>query len=237
MRRRRIRISRLILVAALLLIGWIILREGIPPARFSPVPLLTLDRPPGFLVDLQLAGLKRDPEACRRVLREPWISASPLPPDPVRDGCGLPNGVRVSQAGGARISIGRVSCETAAALALWIGHGVQPAAVEHLGHRVASVRHYGTYACRGIRSGNPLLKDFKSEHATANAIDIAAFTLTNGQTISVSRNWKGDSREARFMRAAHASACGVFRVTLGPDANALHQDHFHLDRGWLIRCK
>ncbi len=237
MRRRRFRIGRYILLAALAMIGWIAMREGFPPARMSPLPLLAIDRYPGVLADLQIAALKRDAQACRQVLTKPWIAAAAIAPQPMRNGCGIPNGVRISEAGGARIPVGRISCEAAAALAVWIGHGVQPAAVKHLGHRVAAVSHYGTYACRNIRSSNPLLKDFKSEHARGNAIDIAGFRLTSGKTITVSRHWKGDTPEARFLREAHASACGVFRVVLGPEANALHRDHFHFDRGWLWRCK
>lgn len=37
------------------------------------------------------------------------------------------------------------------------------------------------------------------------------------------------SAEATFLRAVHAEACGVFKTVLGPDADAAHRDHFHLD--------
>ena len=32
-----------------------------------------------------------------------------------------------------------------------------------------------------------------------------------------------------FLRAAHASACKVFGTVLGPEANAAHRNHFHVD--------
>lgn len=32
-----------------------------------------------------------------------------------------------------------------------------------------------------------------------------------------------------FLRAAHASACRIFGTTLGPEANAAHRNHFHVD--------
>ncbi|HET6390837.1 extensin family protein [Hyphomicrobium sp.] len=32
-----------------------------------------------------------------------------------------------------------------------------------------------------------------------------------------------------FLRQAHEDACGIFGTVLGPDANAAHHDHFHLD--------
>jgi hypothetical protein len=35
--------------------------------------------------------------------------------------------------------------------------------------------------------------------------------------------------EAQFLRRLHRSACDVFGTVLGPEANAAHRDHFHLD--------
>jgi len=37
------------------------------------------------------------------------------------------------------------------------------------------------------------------------------------------------SAEAQFLRRLHRSACDVFGTVLGPEANAAHHDHFHLD--------
>jgi hypothetical protein len=37
------------------------------------------------------------------------------------------------------------------------------------------------------------------------------------------------SAEAQFLRRLHRSACDVFGTVLGPEANAAHRDHFHLD--------
>ncbi|HSR82421.1 MAG TPA: extensin family protein, partial [Hyphomicrobiaceae bacterium] len=37
------------------------------------------------------------------------------------------------------------------------------------------------------------------------------------------------SPEAQFLRRLHRSACDVFGTVLGPEANAAHRDHFHLD--------
>jgi hypothetical protein len=37
------------------------------------------------------------------------------------------------------------------------------------------------------------------------------------------------SAEALFLRRLHRSACEVFGTVLGPEANAAHRDHFHLD--------
>lgn len=37
------------------------------------------------------------------------------------------------------------------------------------------------------------------------------------------------SRDQRFLRAAHATACRYFGTVLGPEANFAHHNHFHLD--------
>lgn len=35
--------------------------------------------------------------------------------------------------------------------------------------------------------------------------------------------------KARFLREAHAAACRIFGTTLGPEANEMHRNHFHVD--------
>lgn len=35
--------------------------------------------------------------------------------------------------------------------------------------------------------------------------------------------------EGRFLHDIHASACGIFGTTLGPEANEAHRNHFHVD--------
>lgn len=38
-----------------------------------------------------------------------------------------------------------------------------------------------------------------------------------------------DAAEQAFLREAHKSACQIFGTTLGPEANAAHRNHFHID--------
>jgi hypothetical protein len=144
--------------------------------------------------------------------------------------------VRLISAGGVRAPIGQLTCETAVALALWLEHEVQPAAVEILGQKVASLDTWGSYACRNI-VGNRLLRRLRSQHAIANAVDIGGFILADGRRIRVRSHWSGEGAEARFLRKVHARACPYFRVALGPDFNAAHRDHFHLDRGPFSHCR
>jgi len=209
---------------------------GVIPQRVSPFSPLTLDAPDQWFIDPKLAALRRDPVLCQATLKTPHIEAVAVPDVPIERGCGSVNAVEMSSVGGARLPANRITCEMAAALALWLEHDVQPLAVAAFGKRVKSVQQMGTYSCRNI-VGNVLWKDFRSQHATANAIDIAGFTLEDGRQISVLRNWPKSGAESRFLRDVHGRACRYFRVVLGPEFNASHKDHFHFDRGFLWTCK
>jgi hypothetical protein len=128
----------------------------------------------------------------------------------------------------------RITCPLAAALLMWERHVVVPAAEEHLGSPVVRIRHFGTYACRNV---NHAESGPRSQHATANAIDIQGFDLADGRRITLSANWGKDSAEARFLEAVHNGGCGIFSGALGPGYNALHADHFHFDMGRWGVCR
>jgi hypothetical protein len=109
------------------------------------------------------------------------------------------------------------------------------AAREHLGQEVVRVSHFGTYACRNV---NHLAGGRRSEHATANAIDIAGFVLADGQQVTVKGDWAGgNARRSAFLRALRDGACEFFDVVLSPDYNEAHHDHFHFDMGSYRACR
>ena len=234
--RRRRRLSRVILLTLLAVGVGLLFRQGLVPAALNPLPAVDLGQPNPWLVDWRLAAMKSNPDLCRRVLVAPHIEAQPIADSPLRDGCGWLNSVRMSAAGGVRAGFDKLTCEAAAALALWLEHDLQQVAQEILSQRITAVQSFGTYACRNI-IGTSLWKDWRSQHATANAVDIGGFTLADGRQISVRGHWHGEGAEARFLIAAHGRACRYFRVVLGPEFNAAHHDHFHFDRGPLWRCK
>lgn len=209
---------------------------GLIPQRFSPLPQLVLSEPGQWFVGLRLAALRRDRQSCETTLIPPNISAELVADKPIEKGCGWENAVRMSAAGGAALPIGTLTCEMAAALALWLAHDVQPLAKSLFNSSVVRVEHMGGYACRNI-IGSKVLTGFRSQHATANAIDISAFRLADGRTIRIAGDWKRQGNEAEFLHEIHRSACRYFRIALGPDFNAAHHDHFHFDRGPFIRCK
>lgn len=209
---------------------------GMVPQRYSPLPVISLKERPDWFVDFRLATLRREPALCRIVLRPPHITATPIPDKAIKNGCGWTNAVRISSAGGAELGAGPLTCEAAAALALWVEHEVQPLAQAMLGARVTAIGTMGTYACRNI-VGNRKWAHLRSQHALANAIDIASFRLDDGRQIRVAKDWKGQGPAARFLRAVHAGACRYFRVALSPDYNRAHWNHFHFDRGIFTRCE
>src|SRR5690606_7793091 len=139
-KRRRAPRTRVTLLLLLLAISlFLVMRQGVLPAALSPLPALDLSVPNAWFVDWRIAELKRDRALCQRVLQPPTIAAAPVRDNPIKDGCGWENAVRISKAGGASLSVGTVSCEVAAGIAMWMAHEVQPLAVEIFGARVTTV--------------------------------------------------------------------------------------------------
>ncbi len=86
-----------------------------------------------------------------------------------------------------------------------------------------------SYFCR---SRNNVTGADLSEHGFANALDVVGFELADGRTITLPAGWSDPlSPEGRLLRFAHDTACSQFTTTLGPEANAQHADHLHLDLG------
>jgi hypothetical protein len=235
LRRRRLwpRLLLFVLIATATALAF---RQGLVAPAVNPLPVLDLARPGPWLADWRLASIKYYPSVCARTLKAPHIEAQQIADGEMKDGCGWSNAVRLTSAGGVHASFDKLTCETAVALALWLEHDVQPLAMEILGQRVTSVRSFGSYSCRNVR-GTAFWSHRRSEHATANAVDIAGFTLADGRQVSVRRHWGSATPEGRFLRQAHARACAYFRAALGPDYNDAHRDHFHLDRGPFSRCR
>lgn len=232
---------RLILPALLLLLlaagggAWL---AGVrPPPRWDPFAPPDLMEEPGPWTAWKLARLREDPALCLSTLGRTDLPHAPAPDRPLRQGCGYRDAVRVDPTGlGSRDSF-VVTCGVAAAWVLFLRHAVQPAAREHLGQEVARVETLGTYNCRDIGGGLGEALRRRSQHATANAIDVSGFVLADGRRVTLLRDWQGDDADARFLRAVRDGACRFFRVVLGPDYNAAHADHFHLDMGPSRACR
>jgi hypothetical protein len=119
-----------------------------------------------------------------------------------------------------------LACPIVSELDRWISNSVQPAAMRWFGTPVAEIKQISAYSCRGM-NGNPRARI--SEHAFGNALDIAAFTLADGRTITVKAGWNGLPEEQGFLRDIQAAACDQFTTVLAPGSNAYHYDHIHVD--------
>jgi hypothetical protein len=117
---------------------------------------------------------------------------------------------------------------------LWERHQVQPAAEAHFHSRVALLEHFGSYSCRNIYNRS---NAHRSQHATAEAFDVAGFVLANGTRIRVVNEWGEESPAGRFLRDVRDGACRFFDAVLSPDYNEAHRDHLHLDRGPYRTCR
>ncbi len=145
-----------------------------------------------------------------------------------RGACGIRYPLEVAAFDGGSVQVSPVAtlgCPLTTVLEDWMRDAMQPAALAWFGVPVVGIKQLASYSCRSIDSipGKKL-----SEHAYGNAIDIAAFVLANGRTVTVERGWHGAPDERSFLREVEASACETFDTTLGP-GEPYHGDHFHLD--------
>ena len=119
-----------------------------------------------------------------------------------------------------------LACPIVSALDHWVSDAVQPAAMRWFGAPVTEIKQISAYSCRGmVGAGGSGV----SEHAFGNAIDIAAFTLTDGRRITVEEGWHGTPEEQGFLHDVHLAACDNFTTVLAPGYNAAHYNHIHVD--------
>jgi hypothetical protein len=149
-----------------------------------------------------------------------------LPDRTFSGGCSALGSVQLRDIGTPTTNLGAMTCPLAFAFTQWVQSDLQVPAMGEFGSAVVRVETMGTYSCRAIAGTSRL-----SEHASANAVDVAAFVLADGRRISVLNGWTGDEREGRFLKSVRTSACRRFNTVLSPDYNADHRDHMHFDMG------
>lgn len=209
--------------------GWLAL-----PPQWNPWAPLDINSPPNLLTRFKLMALRNDPQRCDQALATSMLRVARQADSHSKGNCPLTNVVRVQGSDVALSSSFLASCPLAVAFALFERHALQPAAMATYGQKVARIDHLGSFACRNMYGRET---GARSQHATASALDIAGFRLSDGRTISVLRDWPKDNADARFLRQVRDSACDMFSVVLSPDYNAAHRNHFHLDVGpwWICR--
>lgn len=225
----------LLAVVLLAVTVYAILHRYPPPPEHVPFSPLDLERPVGLATGLQLARLRDNPDMCFDAIERSALEIRPIPARRTGPFCGFTDAVQVTRSTVPYSGPVRLTCPMAAGLYLWEREVVAPAAAALLGSPVVRVDHMGTYACRRI-GGGPTGRP--SEHATANAIDIAGFRLADGRRIRLAQHWTGGTEAERaFLRRVRDGACDLFPVVLGPDYNAAHRDHFHFDMGRFSACR
>ena len=175
----------------------------------------------------QAAPAAPPPSACRLALTEAIAIAPSIPDIKGPGGCGgedlvrleavvLPDKRRVSLKPAAVLR-----CAMATAIADWIRTDMAPLAAS-LGSTVSDLDNFDSFECRGR---NRVVGAKLSEHGRANALDIRAIKLANGQSISLTdRTVARETRES----VLH-SVCARFSTVLGPGSDWYHEDHIHLD--------
>jgi len=231
----RLKAVLLLLTVALLAVGYALYSGAIEvPDAWNPWAPVRIADSPNWLTPFKLARLSDDDGLCQYVLAGAEMRYRPVPDEVTAPGCGFSNAVRIQATSAGVGEPFTLSCRTAVPLAIWERHVLQPAALEHFGHPVAELEHFGSYACRTVSGRDD---GRMSRHATADAIDIAGFVLEDGRRVRVLSGWEGEEREAKFLRELHRGACRIFDGALGPDYNPAHHDHFHFEQGGFRMCR
>ena len=175
----------------------------------------------------QAAPAAPQPSACRLALTEMIAIAPSIPDIKGAGGCGGEDLVRLEAVvlpDRRRVAVKPAAilrCTMASAIADWIRTDMVPLAAS-LGTTISDLDNFDSFECRGR---NRIVGARLSEHGRANALDVRALKLANGQSISLTD--RTVSRETR--ETVLHSVCARFSTVLGPGSDWYHEDHIHLD--------
>lgn len=195
------------------------------PSYYNPLAPLELSDPPNWLTQFKLKRLT--PARCQTLLQqanEQKLITSQSVADSAGE-CPLTDVVRVRDFGVVKLSSSFLaSCPLALRSALYVGQQAAPLTERLMMSQLTRIEHLGSYACRNIYH-RPDAR--RSEHASAQALDISGFILADGRHVTVLRGWKQEE-SAMWLRALLSASCQYYGNGLGPDYNAAHANHFHL---------
>lgn len=220
------------------------LLNAFAPPQDLPWTPLDLNRPLGAATTVKVASLEpaddaseekveRVTQACLQTLEAAGVRAVRVPDRSDGGFCIARGLVRITGGDVTPFASSNLvmQCPLAVRYALWDRQVLRPAATR-LGSEPALVDDLGTYSCRRIY-GSQSETDRPSEHARANAIDIAGVRLKDGRRVSVLSDWDGEGPAgpagAAFLKQIRDGGCRLFSTVLTPDYNAAHADHLHLD--------
>jgi hypothetical protein len=191
-----------------------------------------------FLIGTAVAGwsdadIRAANAECKARLK--GLDMSFAPPQAIGNsgGCGAAAAVTVKAIAGVEVvPAAELTCDMAESLHAWVTSSVAPAARQNLKKKLVKINNASAYVCR--RRNNSKTGKL-SEHAKANALDIATLGFDDGSTISIKGDWSGlkqlvgFSAQGKFLRQIRRDACIRFTTVLGPGSDAYHGDHFHID--------
>ena len=214
-------------------IGLVYLVHRFLPSQHNPFRPPDLTEPIGLATYGKLTDLKYNETLCRQKLSDAGVEYTVLGVDGAEVRCPLDETLSLQRSltpySAAPL---RMTCHQMAALHIWERHVLRPQAEKIFGSPLRQIRTYGSFSCRNIAGTRT-----RSQHSYANAIDIAGFVLEDGTEISVLQHWRERSDKGKYLNRVHKKACRLFSTTLGPDYNAAHADHFHLDMGSVETCR
>jgi hypothetical protein len=197
--------------------------EAVPPATPTGdktateepaiTPTAETDRPPPPRIDasgmpFKLTGdsaVDAAYETCEKLLAGRTLEFNYLPP--IRKGsCGTERPVAVRSFGKQKVKINppaTMNCAMLAKLDDWFERSLQGLARKHLRSPIARIDNATSYDCRN-RYGDP--REKLSEHAKANALDMAGFITASGLRISVAFDWGPNLRDMVAMAKAAKEA-------------------------------
>lgn len=165
--------------------------------------------------------------ACRLALTE-QIAIAPSIPDIKGPGaCGGPDMVRLEAvvlSDKTRVPLtpaATMRCSMATAVAEWVRADMAPLA-SSLNTKLVELDNFDSFSCRGR---NRVQGAKLSEHGRANALDIRALKLANGQSIALTEPATPRALREKVL----LSLCSRFPTVLGPGSDGYHEDHIHFD--------
>jgi hypothetical protein len=202
---------------------------------FAAALIVVLFSSPGFAGKggWSAEEISKERAYCADVLKGLQLNYEQLDPLGKKGGCGSPAPILIkSIAGVAIFPPAEANCDFAENLHGWVTASLIIGARLHLKKELSVIHNASAYVCRRRNNSS---RGKLSEHARANAFDIATLEFSDGSKVTVKGDWSGvrqmvgKSAQGKFLRHIRRDACIRFTTVLGPGSDRHHGDHFHVD--------
>lgn len=119
-----------------------------------------------------------------------------------------------------------LACTFARQFTSFVRNAAAPLTLAYLGAKLTAIDSGPGLVCR-TRYNAPGEKI--SEHAKGDAVDVTAFRLENGRTLTVEGSSASAEIDGVWIKTLRATGCGYFTTILGPGSNEAHKAHLHFD--------